>query len=72
MKTMTRKNQFVVIHPLDDRPERKVDVAALGPMPLTRSVRWSLLSLRGYLIVMLALVLYRVATLAGVVGRHVH
>jgi hypothetical protein len=72
MKTMTNKDRFVVIHPLDDRPEQKVDIEALGPMRLTRSVRWSLLSLRGYLILMLALVLYRVATLAGVVGRHLH
>jgi hypothetical protein len=72
MKTLTRNNEFVVIHPLDDRPETKVDIAALGPMPLTRSVRWSLLSLRGYLLLMLVLVLYRVASLAGMVGRHVH
>jgi len=59
------KNRFVVIHPLDDRPEKKVDMEQLGPMPLTTTVRLSLMSLRAYLVVMMVLVLYHVLALAG-------
>ena len=59
-----RKNHFVVIHPLDDVPETKVDTEALGPMPMTRTVRLSLLSLRAYLILMVLLVVYHVVMLA--------
>ena len=72
MATMTNaierselQNHFVVIHPLDDEPETKVDTAALGPMPMTRSVRISLLSLRAYLVLMMLLVLYYVLNLAA-------
>jgi len=61
-------DQFVVIHPLDDKPEQKVDVANLGPMPMTTSVRVSLYSLRGYLVLMMMLVLYHVLHLAGIFG----
>ena len=61
-------DQFVVIHPLDDKPEQKVDVENLGPMPMTTSVRVSLYSLRGYLVLMMMLVLYHVLHLAGVLG----
>jgi len=62
-------NHFVVIHPLDDLPEEKVNVENLGPMPMTRSVRLSLMSLRGYLVLMMLLVLYHVLTLAGLFGH---
>jgi hypothetical protein len=62
--------RFVVIHPLDDLPEEKVDTGSLGPMPMTTVVRISLLSLRGYLLLMMLLVLYHVMDLAGVFGRH--
>lgn len=62
------KDQFVVIHPLDDEPEQKVDIESLGPMPMTTSVRLSLYSLRGYLVLMMALVLYHVLHLAGLFG----
>jgi hypothetical protein len=64
----TTLNHYRVIHPLDDMPEQKVDTEALGPMPMTASVRWSLVSLRGYLILMLALVGYRVLQLGGLLG----
>ncbi len=57
---------YFVVHPLDDLPEEKCDVSALGTMPMTPSVRRSLLALRGYLILMTALVAYRVLDLAGV------
>jgi hypothetical protein len=53
-----------VVHPLDDVIETKVDTEALGPMPMTRSVRFSLLSLRAYLILMVLLVVYHVVMLA--------
>jgi len=58
-------NRFVVIHPLDDLPEQKVDTDRLGPMPMTTSVRVSLMSLRAYLVVMMLMVLYHVLGLAG-------
>ncbi len=45
-----------VIHPLDDIPEEKVDVSKLPPMPMTRAVRWSLIALRSYLVLMIILV----------------
>ena len=64
------ENRFVVIHPLDDLPEEKVDTESLGPMPMTRSVRISLLSLRAYLVAMMLLVLYHALDLAGLFGRH--
>jgi hypothetical protein len=60
-----RKDRFVVIHPLDDLPEQKVDTESLGAMPMTLSVRLSLLSLRGYLILMFLLVVYHVVGLAA-------
>jgi hypothetical protein len=63
-------NHFVVIHPLDDVREEKVDTENLGPMAMTRSVRISLLSLRAYLVLMMILVLYHVLDLAGLFGHH--
>ncbi len=72
MEEVLKNNHFVVVHPLDDRPEVKVDTEALGPMPMTRSVRWSLLSLRAYLLLMIGLVVYHVAGMAGFIGRHAH
>jgi hypothetical protein len=62
-------NQFVVIHPLDDVPEVKVDTENLGPMAMTASVRISLLSLRAYLVLMVLLVFYHVLDLAGLFGH---
>jgi len=75
MATMTNPmkvdemHHFVVVHPLDDRPEEKVDTERLGPMPMTLSVRISLVSLRAYLVLMMLLVFYRVLDLAKVFGR---
>ncbi len=63
-------NHFVVIHPLDDVPEEKVDTETLGPMTMTASVRISLLSLRAYLVLMMILVFYHVLDLAGLFGHH--
>jgi hypothetical protein len=60
----TTKEQFVVVHPLDDVFEPKVDTEALGPMAMTRTVRLSLMSLRAYLILMVLMVVYHVVMLA--------
>ena len=62
-------NHFVVIHPLDDVPETKVDMENLGPMSMTASVRVSLLTLRAYLVLMIVLVFYHVLDLAGLFGH---
>ncbi len=59
---------YIVVHPLDDAPEAKIDIENLGPMPMTASVRISLLSLRAYLVLMMLLVLYHVLDLAKVFG----
>jgi hypothetical protein len=64
------ENHFVVVHPLDDAPEQKVNTSGLGAMPMTTSVKLSLMALRGYLIMMMLLVLYHVLDLAGTFGRH--
>lgn len=58
--------RFVVVHPLDDFPEEKFDPELLGPMVLGRSMKLSLMALRGYLFVMSFLVIYHVAAMAGV------
>lgn len=56
---------MTVIHPLDDVKEQKIETAHLGPMRMTPLVRLSLLALRGYLALMMLLVLYHVLQLAG-------
>ena len=61
----TLSQAYWVVHPLDDLPEQKRDVSALGPMPMTPSVRLSLLALRGYLILMTGLVAYHFLGLAA-------
>jgi hypothetical protein len=66
------QNLFVVVHPLDDEAEEKVDTEKLGPMRMRLSVRLSLLSLRAYLLIMMGLVVYHVLSLAGLFGSHVH
>ena len=70
IETKELNGHFVVIHPLDDVPEEKVDTESLGRMPMTASVRISLLSLRAYLLLMMVLVFYRVVVLAGWFGYH--
>ncbi|MBV8586047.1 MAG: hypothetical protein JO308_07155 [Verrucomicrobia bacterium] len=57
---------FYVIHPLDDIPEEKVKSDHLPPLKMTPSVWWALFALRGYLLIMLVLLVYRLATLARV------
>jgi hypothetical protein len=65
-------DHFLVVHPLDDALEEKVDTSTLGPMPMTTSVRLSLIVLRGYLLLMILLVFYHVIDLAGVLGKAAH
>jgi hypothetical protein len=55
-----------VIHPLNDEPEQKCSTEGLGPIAMTPAVRISLAVLRGYLIVMSAMLLYHVLELAGI------
>jgi hypothetical protein len=64
------ENHYVVVHPLDDQPEEKIDTSALGPMPMTTSVKLSLMALRGYLILMVLLVVYHCVDLAGALDKH--
>jgi hypothetical protein len=66
------ENQFVVIHPLDDVREEKVDTASLGRMSMTISAKISLMALRGYLVLMMLLVLYHVIDLSGALGQGMH
>jgi len=64
-----QKEEFFVVHPLDDVREKKIDVSSLGPIKLTRTVRAALFALRAYLILMLMLVVYHVLGAAGIVVR---
>jgi hypothetical protein len=58
---------FYVVHPLFDEPEEKINPETLGPMKMTSAVKYSLLALRFYLILMLILAVYRVLVMAGVI-----
>ncbi len=59
---------FAVVHPLDDAPETKRAGDGLGRMPLRGSVTVALWALRGYLVVMAALVVYHLLEAAGLCG----
>ena len=65
----TRSQAYWVVHPLDDLPEQKRDVSAVGPMAMTTSVRLSLFALRAYLILMTGLVAHHFLGLAAAL-RH--
>lgn len=75
MATITKNEKvercFYVVHPLDDKPEEKRKADDLGPMPMTRSVKWSLFALRGYLVLMGLLVAYHALDLAGLFAHHI-
>jgi len=66
------EDQFVVVHPLDDVREEKVDTASLGRLSMTTSAKISLMALRGYLVLMMLLVLYHVIDLSGALGQSMH
>jgi len=63
------ENRYVVVHPCYDAPEEKCDVDKLGPMKMTRAVKWSLMTLRGYLVVMILLSAYKFIDMSGVLGH---
>ena len=56
---------FRVVHPLSDAPERKCASEGIGPIAMTSGVRISLIVLRGYLVLMTAMLAWRVLELAG-------
>lgn len=61
---------YTVVYPLDDQPEQKdVDNEHLGPMQLTPTVRFCLFALRGYLLLMCCMLVFRGLQLAGVLHR---
>jgi len=62
-----QRRPYLVVHPLDDAPEEKVDTEHLGPMRMTKTVRLCLFALRGYLLAMFGLLGFRVLQLAGVI-----
>ena len=63
------EREYLVIHPLDDVLEQKIETERLGAMRMTTLVRVSLLTLRGYLVLMMLLVLYHALDLAGAFGK---
>lgn len=68
MTTMPNTYAMEVIHPLDDKPEKKRETEGLAPMKMTPVVRTSLLVLRIYLILMTLMLAYHVGALAGIFG----
>jgi hypothetical protein len=60
------EEHFLVIHPLDDVHEQKMDPTRLGVMKMTPAVRISLVTLRAYLVLMLLMLLCYVLDLAGI------
>ena len=56
---------FRVVHPLSDGPEEKCSTEGIGPIAMTPGVRIALMVLRGYLILMTAMLVWRVLELAG-------
>lgn len=57
---------FRVIHPLEDAPEQKCETEGIGPIAMTPSVRFSLIVLRGYLILMTVMLVWHVLEMAGI------
>lgn len=62
--------EIYVIHPLDDEPEEKRSPEGLGLMHMSGMRRASLITLRGYLILMILLVLFKAVSLAGFIDLH--
>jgi hypothetical protein len=61
-------DEFLVIHPLDVTAEDKCETETLGYTPMTPMVRWSLIALRTYLIIMAVMVFCRCLQLARIIG----
>ncbi len=60
--------KYLVVHPLDDVAEHKCDTENLAYAPMTPMVRWSLIALRSYLILMTLMVIYRCLQLTRVIS----
>lgn len=58
---------FLLVHPLDDAAETKLGCGGIETMRLTRTVRFCLFALRGYLWMMFGLLAYWVLQRAGAV-----
>ena len=74
MATSVNSNEtpvYYAVHPLDDAPEQKRSAEGLGVIRMSKSVKASLVTLRVYLVLILALALYRLVDLLGVFGHHV-
>jgi hypothetical protein len=69
MQTSYNPETFRVIHPLNDVAEEKCMSEGLGPIAMTSSVRISLFVLRGYLVLMTLMLIYRTLELAGIVHK---
>ncbi len=61
-----RSHLYWVVHPLDDEPEGKCSTEGLGLMPMTRMTKIALLALRGYIILMIPVLIAFVLRTAGV------
>jgi hypothetical protein len=59
-------DSYRVIHPLFDVPEEKVDIVNANPLVMSKTVKWSLISLRAYLIIMVGLAFYRTLVVAHI------
>ena len=59
-------SNYSVVHPLFDEPEKKLDPNSVGKMEMTKSVRYSLIMLRAYMIFMIILAFYRTSVMAGI------
>ena len=57
---------YMVVHPLFDVPEEKIDTDSIKPLVMSKTVIWSLISLRAYLVIMVGLAFYRTFVLAGI------
>jgi len=62
----TINQNFSVVHPLFDKPEKKLNPESVGQMKMTKSVRYSLMVLRLYLICMIVVAFYRTFVIAGI------
>jgi hypothetical protein len=61
-----RGQVYWVVHPLDDEPEEKCSTEGLGLMPMTRTTKVALLSLRCYIFLMIPVILAFILRTAGV------
>lgn len=61
-----RNIEFLVVHPLFDEPEKKVDIENAGPMHVTKATWFALFTLRAYLIIIILLAAYRFLVLTGI------